>query len=407
VRAFIHFYDGGVTPSDHYSTRGKIAPFHVMEMMNLAAEHERAGNRVLHLEVGQPSTAAPPSVLAAAKQALETDVLGYTGALGLQELRSRISRWYADRYDLEIDPGRVAVTTGASGSCVLAFLALWDPGQRVGVVEPGYPCYRNDLQAFGVETVPLPVDGSTDFRLTIDHLEQAGPLDGLILATPSNPTGVVLGEDHLRPLLAWAGEHNVHVVVDEIYQGLTYESDPPTALEIDDDVVVINSFSKYFSMTGWRLGWLVAPEPLIPAIERLAQNLTISAPTLAQIAGFHAFEAVDECEVNVDRYRRNRDSMLRSLRRAGFTELAPAEGAFYIWVDVSHIGLSATEICHRWLAELDIAATPGIDFDPVRGEQYIRLSVAGSEVDIGDAGSRIIRWASHNNPATDLDEGNR
>ncbi len=299
------------------------------------------------------------------------------------------------------------MTTGASGSCVLAFLALWDPGQRVGVVEPGYPCYRNDLQAFGIEAVPLPVDVSTDFRLTIDHLEKAGPLDGLVLASPSNPTGVVLGENHLRPLLSWAREHNVLVVVDEIYHGLTYESVPPTALEIDDDVVVFNSFSKYFSMTGWRLGWLVVPEPLMPTIERLAQNLTISAPTLAQIAGCHAFEAVEECEANVARYRRNRDLMLGSLRTAGFTELAPAEGAFYLWVDLSDTGMTATETCNRWLRELDIAVTPGIDFDPVRGEQFIRLSVAGSEDDIREAGRRIIRWAQHDNPATEHKAGDR
>jgi aspartate/methionine/tyrosine aminotransferase len=389
-----------VTSSDSYSARGKIEPFHVMETMNLAAAHERAGNRVLHLEVGQPSTSAPTSVLAAARKALDDDVLGYTGALGLPELRSRISQWYRERYNLVVDPGRVAVTTGASGSCVLTFLALWDPGERVGVVEPGYPCYRNDLAAFGVDPVALPVDASTDFRLRIEHLEQAGPLDGLILASPSNPTGVVLSEDHLRPILAWAKERRVHVVVDEIYHGLTYESDPPTALEIDDDVVVFNSFSKYFSMTGWRLGWLVAPEPLIPAIERLAQNLTISAPTLSQIAACRAFDSIEECESNVARYRRNRDSMLESLRGAGFTELAPAEGAFYIWVDVSGTGLEASEICRRWLSELDIAVTPGIDFDPVRGERFVRLSVAGSEDDINEAGHRIVRWAQHIDWAT-------
>jgi aspartate/methionine/tyrosine aminotransferase len=367
-----------------------------METMNAAAARERAGHTVLHLEVGQPSTPAPSAVLAAAKDALQSDVLGYSGALGLPELRSRVSEWYGARYGLTLDPGRVVITTGASGACVLTFLALWDPGQRVGIVEPGYPCYRNDLQAFGVHPVPLPVDGSTQFRLTVDHLEQAGPLNGLVLASPSNPTGVVLDHDHLTTLLGWARERDVWVVVDEIYHGLTYEVTPQTALAIDPDVVVFNSFSKYFSMTGWRLGWLVAPEPIVPAIERLAQNLTIAAPTLAQIAACSAFDAVEECETNVARYRRNRDSMINALGRAGFVDMAPAEGAFYIWVDISATGKPATELCQRWLNELDVAITPGIDFDPVRGERFVRLSVAGSEDDIREAGRRIVAWAHAN-----------
>ncbi len=401
MRALIHFYDGSVTSPDRYSSRGKIPPFHVMETMNAAASHAEAGNTVLHLEVGQPSTPAPAAVLAAAKDALESDVLGYTGALGLPRLRQRVSEWYGERYGVAVDASRIAITTGASGSCVLAFLALWDPGQRVGVMEPGYPCYRNDLQAFGVEPVPLPVDSSTEFRLTVDHLERAGPLDGLVLASPSNPTGVVLQAHHLRPLLTWAEQRDVLVVVDEIYHGLTYETAPPTALELDPEVVVFNSFSKYFSMTGWRLGWLVAPEALMPAIERLAQNLTIAPPTLAQIAGCEAFDAVQECEANVVRYRRNRDSMVKSLQEAGFNDLAPAEGAFYIWVDVSTTGESASALCRRWLVELDIAATPGIDFDPVRGERFIRLSVAGSEVDVQEAGRRIVKWSKdhHSDPS--------
>ncbi len=375
-----------------YSQRGQIPPFHVMETMNAAAAHEAAGHRVLHLEVGQPSTAAPSSALVAARNALAGDVLGYTGALGLPALRQRISGWYAERYGLQLDPARIAVTTGASGSCVLAFLALWDPGQRVGVIEPGYPCYRNDLRAFGVDPVPVPVDASTGFRPTVEHLEAAGPLDGLILASPSNPTGVVLDQEHLDPILQWARDQSIHVVVDEIYHGLTYGADPPSALALDPSVVVINSFSKFFSMTGWRLGWIVAPESLMPAIERLAQNLTIAAPTLSQIAGVAAFDGVAECEANIDRYRRNRDSMVESLALAGLSEIAPAEGAFYIWVAITSTGFTASELCTRWLTELDLAVTPGIDFDPVRGEGFVRLSFAGSEADIDEAGRRIVNW---------------
>ena len=363
--------------------------------MTAAAAHEAAGHNVLHLEVGQPSTPAPSTALAAAEEALRGDLLGYTGALGLPALRQRISQWYDERYGLDIDPARIAVTTGASGSCVLAFLALWDPGQRVGVIEPGYPCYRNDLSTFGVEPVAIPVDASSGFRPTVEHLRAAGPLDGLILASPSNPTGVVLTQEHLDPIFQWARDESVHVVVDEIYHGLTFDVDPPSALGLDPNVVVFNSFSKFFSMTGWRLGWLVAPDPLVPAIERLAQNLTSAAPTLSQFAGIAAFDAVAECEANVVRYRRNRDSMLANLAPAGFLNIAPAEGAFYIWIDVTPTGLGARELCSVWLNDLDLAATPGIDFDPVRGEQFIRLSVAGSEADIDEAGRRILQWMTH------------
>lgn len=363
-----------------------------METMNAAAAHEAAGHRVLHLEVGQPSTPAPRSAIAAAHAALDCDLLGYTGALGLPALRNRISSWYRERYSLTVDPARIAVTTGASGSCVLAFLALWDAGDRVAVIEPGYPCYRNDLATFGIEPVPVPVDASTGFRPTVEQLDGVGPLDGLIVASPSNPTGVVLTEEDLRPILAWASANETKVVVDEIYHGLTFDIDPPSALGLDPDVVVFNSFSKFFSMTGWRLGWLVAPEPLMPAIERLAQNLTIAAPTISQFAGLAAFDSVSECEENVERYRRNRDRMIVSLAAAGLTEIAPANGAFYLWVDISSTNVTATELCTTWLKELDIAVTPGIDFDPARGENFIRISVAGTEDDIEEAGRRIVGW---------------
>lgn len=361
--------------------------------MNAAAAKEASGATVLHLEVGQPSTPAPAAVLAAAHAALDSDRLGYTGALGIPELRERISRWYVERYDLAIDPGRIVVTTGASGSCVLTFLALWDVGDRVGVVEPGYPCYRNDLAAFGIEPVGIPVDAGTGFRPTVEHLEAAGRLDGLVLASPSNPTGVVLSEPHLRPLLNWAAEQAVPVVVDEIYHGLTFETPAPSALGMSDDVVVFNSFSKFFSMTGWRLGWIVAPPELVPALERLAQNLTISAPTLSQLAGLAAFDSLEDCEANVARYRRNRDVLLAALHRAGFEDIAPAEGAFYVWVDISATGRTASDLSAEWLDRLGVAVTPGIDFDPVRGERFVRLSVAGSEADIADAGRRIVSWS--------------
>ncbi len=374
------------------SRRSQIAPFHVMEVMRAAQEHERLGNRVLHLEVGQPSTPAPAGARAAATAAIEGDTLGYTAALGLPALRERIARWYDERHGIEVSADQIVVTTGASGSCVLAFLALWDSGARVGVIEPGYPCYRNDLEAFGVEVIGIPVDIATDCKPTIAQLDAALPLDGLVIASPNNPTGTVLGTDDLAAITDWAATNDVQLVVDEIYHGITFETPAPSALEHTADAVVFNSFSKYFSMTGWRLGWIVAPLELVPALERLAQNLSICPPAVSQIAGLAAFDCVDELEANVAVYAANRQVMLDGLADAGFDQLAPADGAFYVWADITHLGIDSVTLCRRWLHELDIAATPGIDFDQRRGTDFVRFSYAGSAPDITDAMARLRAW---------------
>ena len=390
------------TPSARrLAARASIPPFYVMEVMQAAADREAAGRDVLHLEVGQPSTPAPNSAIRAATRALESDVLGYTTALGLAPLRERIARWYFERYDVSVNPGRIVVTTGASGSCVLAFLALFDPGDRVGVAEPGYPCYRNDLITFGIEAVGIPVDATSDFRLTINHLERAGPLDGLVIASPSNPTGTVLRADDLEAILTWAAEHDIPVIVDEIYQGIEYGPRVPTALEWAtandaDNVLVFNSFSKYFSMTGWRLGWIVAPDHLVTPLERLGQNLTIAAPTLSQLAGVAAFDGLEECEENVRRYARNRQALIDGLPRAGLGRFAPPDGGFYFWIDVSDLLTETTPdsmaLCAHWLDRLGVAATPGVDFDPRRGDRFVRLSYSGSEATIDEAVSRLTTW---------------
>ena len=374
------------------STRSEIPPFYVMEVMRAAAEREQAGHRVLHLEVGQPSTPAPKGVLEAAHHALDNDRLGYTGAAGLPELRERIAQWYRTGYDLTVDPARIVVTTGASGSCVLAFLAAFDPGDRVAVMEPGYPCYRNDLLAFGIDVVPLAIGPETNFRPTVEALDGLGPLDGLVIASPSNPTGTVLDRDHLTVVVEWAKAKGVRLLADEIYHGITFEQPAPTALGIDPDVIVLNSFSKYFSMTGWRLGWVVAPPAIAEAIERLAQSLTVAPPTLSQLAAMAAFDCTDELEANVARYGRNRSILLDGLPAGGFDRLAPADGAFYVWADVSSIEMGASALCRRWLDELSIAATPGIDFDQVRGEQFVRFSYAGAADDLTEAMTRLGAW---------------
>ncbi|MEM7337700.1 MAG: aminotransferase class I/II-fold pyridoxal phosphate-dependent enzyme [Actinomycetota bacterium] len=374
------------------SNRSEIPPFYVMEVMRAAEAKAAAGVEVLHLEVGQPSTPAPATVLAAAHTALDADRLGYTGAAGLVALRERIAAWYDRRYGLTVDPGRVVVTTGASGSCVLSFLALFDPGDRVGVLSPGYPCYRNDLLAFGIDVVEIPVGHDTGFRPTVELLSAAGPLDGLVVASPSNPTGTVLHDDELAALVEWADATDTQLVADEIYHGITYDRPAPSVLAHTDNAVVLNSFSKYFSMTGWRLGWIVAPDDVAEATERLAQSLTVAPPTLSQVAAIAAFDAEEELDANVARYRTNRQVLIDGLDAAGISRLAPADGAFYVWADVSHLDVPATELSRRWLDELSIAVTPGIDFDRQRGEQFIRFSYAGATAEIGEAVDRLGRW---------------
>jgi aspartate/methionine/tyrosine aminotransferase len=374
------------------ASRAEIAPFYVMEVMKAAADRERAEGDVLHLEVGQPSTPAPATVIAAAHRALDDDRLGYTDAAGIALLRERIAGFYGERYGVGIDPARVAVTMGASGGFALAFLAAFDVGDRVGVTEPGYPCYRNVLQAFGVDVVGIPVDASTGFVPAPEHLEAAGRLDGFVIASPANPTGTMLTGDELGALARYCTDAGIRLVADEIYHGITYERPAPTALAVSDEAVVLQSFSKYFSMTGWRLGWIVLPEGLVRPVERLAQNLFISPPTLAQLAAVAAFDGTAELDGNVERYRRNRDVLTAALERAGLDRFAPPDGAFYLYVDVGEITDDAQALAATWLAELGIACTPGIDFDPVRGNRFLRLSYSESTADIAEAARRIEGW---------------
>jgi len=383
------------------STRAAIDPFHVMEVMRAAEERVASGHEVLHLEVGQPSTGAAVGVLEAAHRAIDSDVLGYTTAKGIPALRSRISAHYREWYGVDVDAERILVTMGASGGFVLAFLAAFDIGDRVAVPSPGYPCYRNALGALGVVAVDLPVDQSTRFQPTPQALERLLPLDGLVLASPSNPTGTMLGEAELAALVRWCDSNGVRLICDEIYHGITYDQAAPSALEFGDSVLVVNSFSKYFSMTGWRLGWVVAPGDLLVPLERLAQNFTIAAPTLSQMAAVSAFDCHSELELNVSRYAENRRILLEGLPSAGFTDLAPADGAFYVWAKCSHMGIGSEELCRRWLDEIGLAATPGVDFDPARGQGFVRFSFAGSQGDVAEAVIRLKDWVSQNTGVLD------
>ncbi len=351
------------------------------------------GAEIIHLEVGQPSTGAPEGVLAAAERALRSGPLGYTDALGIPPLRERIAQHYRERHGLDIEPGRVAVTVGASGAFLLAFLAAFDAGDRVALAAPGYPAYRHILTALDIETVSLESGPEDRFQPSIGLLERLDrPIDGLIVASPSNPTGTMLGDAELIDLAAWCRAHGVRLISDEIYHGITYGAPASTILVHAPEAIAINSFSKYFSMTGWRLGWLVLPTDLVRPVECLAQNLVISAPSLSQHAACAAFDCGPELDTNVRRYAANRALLLAELPKAGFDTFAPADGAFYLYADVRHLTNDSLDFCRRMLHEAKVAATPGIDFDAGRGHHFVRFSFAGSTEEMEEAARRLQAW---------------
>ena len=374
--------------------RAAIPPFHAMEMAGLATEREATGASVIHLEVGQPSAPAPVAVREAAKLALDRDTIGYTNAPGLLSLREAIAGHYLDWYGVDVDPAHIVVTAGASAGFTLAFLACFEPGQRVGVVEPGYPCYRNTLRALGVEPVAIPVGPDTRWAPTPDVVEAAGPLDGLVVASPSNPTGTVLPTERLAALVDWCRSHGVQLVSDEIYHGIAYGQRAETALALDRGAVVVSSFSKYFCMTGWRLGWVTAPPSLLAAVERYQQNHYICAPTLSQLAAVAAFGCGEELDGHVTRYAANRGVLLDGLAAAGLIDRAAADGAFYVYADVSQLATDSLELCRRWLDEAGVATTPGIDFDLVRGHHFVRFSYSGRGDDIAEGCRRLAEWVA-------------
>ena len=373
--------------------RGSIPPFIVMDVMRAADEREAEGGDVLHLEVGQPSTAAPSLVIEAAASALKSDRLGYTLAFGVTALRRRIARHYLDLYGLELEPERVAITTGSSGGFLLAFLSAFEAGDRVALASPGYPAYRNILSAVGVEVLNMAVGPETNFQPTPEILDGiAGEIDGLIVASPSNPAGTMIRAGGMAGLATYCAGRGIRLISDEIYHGITYEEPAVTALAYGDDAIVVNSFSKYYSMTGWRLGWLVVPPDLLRSVECLAQNLFISPPTLSQLAAVAAFDCGEELDANVRRYAANRALLLDELPKAGFDRLASADGAFYLYADVARMTNDAEELCRRMLAETGVAATPGIDFDPERGARYVRFSFSGPFADMAEAAQRLKAW---------------
>lgn len=374
------------------SRRGDVPPFVVMEMSKTAFEMERAGREVFHLEVGQPSTRAPAPALAAARAALQDELLAYTDANGIPGLRERIALHYEERYGVSAPADRVVVTTGSSAAFVLTFLAVFDGAARVAIAAPAYPCYRNVLSAVDVEVIAVPVGPETRYQLTPEILDQLGPLDGVIVASPSNPTGSIIEADAMAALCRWTRERGVTLISDEIYHGIEFGTKAVTAAAYDPGAIVINSFSKYFSMTGWRIGWMLAPETLVRPLEKLGQNLYISPPTLSQIAACAAFEAREELDGHVARYAANRQIVLAGLPELGITKYAPPDGAFFLYADVGHLTRDSVAFCRALLDATGVAITPGVDFDPVRGATSIRISYARDAQTIKAAMERMAAF---------------
>ncbi len=380
-----------------------VAPFIVMDVMRAAADIERTGGSVVHMEVGQPSAPTPGSIRDAAAAALAKGQIGYTQALGIDSLRARLSRYYREQHGVAVPAERIAVTTGSSGGFILAFLACFKPGDRVAITAPGYPAYRNILIALGLEPVAIEVGPDSRFVMTPEHVARAHadkPLAGVLVMSPANPTGVVMSKEALGALAATCRELGLWFISDEIYHGLTYDQPATTALAVDDNAIIINSFSKYFCMTGWRVGWMVVPERLVRPIERLQQNLSISVPYLSQVAAEAALDAGVECEQIKAIYAANRAYLMAELPRIGLGHFFPIDGAFYVYVDVGHLTNDSVDFCSRVLQEAGVAITPGTDFDEARGQRTVRLSFAGSPDECAEAVQRLDLWLAKNRGKT-------
>lgn len=373
------------------SKRGNVDPFIVMDVMEAAREAEESGRRIIHMEVGQPGTPAPKQATNSVVESMTKNNLGYTVALGLPELRKRISELYGEWYNVDINPKRIAITPGSSSAFVASFTSLFDSGERVGIAAPGYPSYKQILKALDLVPVTIQTIMENRFQPLPQNLPN-NDLSGFLIASPANPTGSMLDYKSLSDLIHISQENNISFISDEIYHGIEYEKKAVTALEITDDCYVINSFSKYFSMTGWRIGWIIVPENHIRQIESIVQNMFICAPHVSQVAAIAAMDAKDELEYNMSVYRENRSLMIEGLAKAGFTEIAPPDGAFYIYADISKFSNNSFKFARDILDEAGIAITPGFDFDAERGNETIRFSYAGTTDDMKEGLSRLYKF---------------
>ncbi len=373
------------------SKRSNVDPFIVMDVMESARKAEANGKHVIHMEVGQPGTPAPKLAKQFISDEISNNDLGYTVTLGLPELRNRISKLYADWYNIDLNPDRIIITTGSSGAFILSFAALFDVGDRVGIAAPGYPSYRQILKSQDL----IPVDIFTELQNKFQPIPKdikENNLNGLLVASPANPTGSMLDKKKLKELINTAHENKVSFISDEIYHGIQYENNPTSALEISNECYVINSFSKYFSMTGWRVGWMIVPEDHVRQVERLSQNLFICPPHVSQLTALSAMDAKDELNHNVDVYKKNRSILLEELPKAGLNKFSPPDGAFYIYIDISEYSKDSLNFCKEVLDKAGVAITPGLDFDQKRGNSTIRFSYARSTEDIIEGANRIKKF---------------
>lgn len=375
------------------SRRSNVDPFFAMDVLAAANKKMKAGEPVISMAIGQPAAPCPAQVLEAAGQALKDGHIGYTDSLGLTALREKIAAYYEEHHKLSVSPERVAVTTGSSAAFNLAFLAFFDVGDRVAITRPGYPAYRHIMKALGLEVVEIDTGGSglPDLKM-LEETQSSAPLKGILFASPSNPTGASLKPEELKNIIEFCHDHNITVIADEIYHRLNFSAPDVTALSFSDDVTVINSFSKYYCMTGWRVGWMVLPENAVRSVERISQNLYISAPELSQIAAISAFDATSELEKIKDSYRINREHLTKTLPALGLKLLAPMDGAFYAYCDISKFSNDSTEFARKMLEETNVAATPGIDFDTLEGKRTMRFSYAGAPKAIDEALVRLDKW---------------
>ena len=375
------------------SRRSNVDPFFAMDVLAAANKKMKAGEPVISMAIGQPAAPCPAQVLEAAGQALKDGHIGYTDSLGLTALREKIAAYYEEHHKLSVSPERVAVTTGSSAAFNLAFLAFFDVGDRVAITRPGYPAYRHIMKALGLDVVEIDTGGSglPDLKM-LEETQSSAPLKGILFASPSNPTGASLKPEELKNIIEFCHDHNITVIADEIYHRLNFSAPDVTALSFSDDVTVINSFSKYYCMTGWRVGWMVLPENAVRSVERISQNLYISAPELSQIAAISAFDATSELEKIKDSYRINREHLTKTLPALGLKLLAPMDGAFYAYCDISKFSNDSTEFARKMLEETNVAATPGIDFDTLEGKRTMRFSYAGAPKAIDEALVRLDKW---------------
>ena len=381
-----------MTKPPKIAVRSQIQPFRVMDVMSAAAERERAGGEVVHMEVGEPGHPTPRRAVDAAERAMRRGDTGYTLALGMQPLRERIARLYLEEYGVEVNDDRVVVTTGSSSACTLAFLACFDIGDRVAIGRPGYPAYGRIMQALGIEPVEISTRFADKFQPTPAQIADQSGLDGVMLASPANPTGTMIAEQDLEAICRHCADQGIRVISDEIYHRVTYAEPGQTALKFNADAIAINSFSKYYCMTGWRIGWMVVPEALIRPVERLAQNFFISPPTPAQHAALAVLDCADELDTRIAGYAKNRELLLGALARLGLEHTASADGAFYLYVDVSSLTNDSEAFCKAMLDGAGVAGVPGVDFDAQEGNRYMRLCYAIAEEEVCRAIERLEAW---------------